>query len=625
MVTMSSGMNFSYLAMGALLLSGFISRPTAAIEAPATAVEAGGHVILDNDILKLDIDAKKFYVRSIRYRVNGVETELTNQKDGLYLDVNGGPTDLPEGEEETDRPKAGYDAIGGMCQSIRIGQSGPEMAEAIISGNPVKWFPFQTEVHYVLPRGQSGFYAYVIYRHGPGMPGGGIGQTRFVIKGVPGTALYTNHVVDDKRNGPFPTSKVVSSVQDATFKLEDGTIYTKYDNSAFTADDWVHGMAGHGVGLWTIWPSHEFLNGGPLRQDLTVHMDNALLAMLQGGHFGGGAIHVEDGETWSRFYGPFMFYANHGASIAALWDDAKIRAAKERVQWPYAWVKNDGYPLQRGTVEGKVQLITSAPTQGAWVVLAPPSDIDWAVSAKGYMFYTQVDSSGRFSIPKVRPGTYDLFISGANQFEDFKQTGVIVDADHTTDLGDLKWTPLTHGKTLWQIGIADRSTREFKDGDNVRHYGNFLRYPTNFPDDVNFVIGQSHEQSDWNFAQWSWYSQKPDWTIQFNVAEPYQGKATLTLGLASVQLVGDLVVKLNGKVIDRLRFKKSGAAAYRSGGQDSTYNLAYVTFDAAQLRQGHNEISLGDSRALRFSAPVEQRNHSFGSIMYDAIRLEVAQ
>ena len=38
-------------------------------------------------------------------------------------------------------------------------------------------------------------------------------------------------------NQPFPTAKTVETVQDATFRLADGTIYTKYDNSAFTADD----------------------------------------------------------------------------------------------------------------------------------------------------------------------------------------------------------------------------------------------------------------------------------------------------------------------------------------------------------------------------------------------------
>jgi rhamnogalacturonan endolyase len=576
------------IVMGSLALS---KRICGAEPWPVTVKEEKGQVIVENGLLALTVSTTNGDVTAIEAIEGGHSLLLTDRRQGMYLDANGGPDEEPQ-ETATKRPKAGYDHPLSHCE-YRLLRRGPDAAEVEFDAEPGEWFPFKTEVHYLLPRGESGFYAYVIYRHAAGMPAGNIGQTRFVIKGVRGTELFTNHVVDDKRQGPFPTSPVVQTVQDATYRLADGTIYTKYNNSAFTCDDVAHGMAGHGVGLWIVWPSTEFLNGGPIRQDLTVHEDNVLLAMFQGGHFGAGSIDVKQDENWAKLFGPVFVYVNRGPEIESMWDDAKKRAANERAPWPYTWLKCDEYPLQRGTVSGRVALSDGATTKDAWVVLAPPDGRDWPLSSNGYMFYTKTDAEGRFSIPKVRPGDYTLFVSGANQFEDFKRENVKVLPDAATDLGTLSWTPLTHGQKLWQIGVADRSSREFRNGDDIRHYGNFLRYPTDFPDDVTFTIGKSQEARDWNFAQWSWYSKMPYWTILFDLPQPQKGKATLTIGLASAQVSGALETEK----------KRRGRLPQRRPGQ-----------------QLHARI-----RAIR-CVPAEGRNQSdhpwasAGDAIFDAIR-----
>jgi len=587
---------------------------------PVTVNEQAGQLVLENGLISLTVSTVTGDITAIESLDQHHRLLLTDRKEGMYLDANGGPDEAPA-NTTAKPPKAGYDQPLYKC-ACRLVKSGPDDADVELKAGPGDWFPFQTEVHYVLQRGQSGFYAYVLYSHTAGMPGGGIGQTRFAIKGVPGTAVFTSHVVDDKRQGPVDTSPAVQGVQDATYRLADGTIYTKYNNSAFTCDYVAHGMAGHGTGLWMVWPSTEFLNGGPLRQDLTVHQDNVLLAMFQGGHFGAGTIAVKEGEVWSKLYGPVFIYVNHGSSVESMWTDAKARAATERAQWPYAWLKSDEYPLERGTVKGQIALADGGSTKDAWVVLAPPDGKDWPLSAKGYIFYGKADSGGRFVIPNVRPGNYTLFVSGANQFEDFRRENVTVGPQSATDLGVLQWTPITHGRTLWQIGVADRSSREFKGGDDVRHYGNFLRYPTDFTDDVTFTIGKSHEKTDWNFAQWTWYSQKPYWTILFDLPRPQAGKATLTIGLASAEMTG-LAIKVNGKQVSELKPPKSGPAGYRSGGQDSLYQVEYVPFDGSLLHPGVNQITLGLRHAMPFSAPMEQRGKFFGEVMYDAIRLEI--
>jgi rhamnogalacturonan endolyase len=342
-----------------------------------------------------------------------------------------------------------------------------------------------------------------------------------------------------------------------------------------------------------------------------------------GGHFGSGELRFAAGEEWRKVYGPVFVYLNEGESTDAMWQDAKERAAREVERWPYPWMDTPGYARERGSVAGRVKLTDGTSAKGAWAMLAPAEE-DWSQVTKGYEFWTRVDAEGGFRIDKAIPGRYALVITGANQFEDFRREGVEVTAEGVTQLPALEWRPVKHGRTLWQIGAADRSTAEFKGGDDARHYENYARYPREFPEDVTFVVGKSREREDWNFAQWAIYNKRPYWTIQFEQAEPLTGKATLTLGfVSSIPPRGsrtNLQVKVNGREVQVIHLAKSGMAGYRSGSQDSVYSVVYVTFDAALLKQGTNQITLGHAEAERYSA---DRRGVPGEVMYDAIRLEV--
>jgi len=261
---------------------------------PVTVTENGDQIVMQNGFVSLTFAKGAGEVTSIKYRVNGRELELGDGKAAMYFDANLGDGARPDYFHPLSQPDA----------HLGIVPSGPDSGEVAAVSEPTPHFPFHTEVHWILPRDTPGFYVYVIYRHGPGMAAVSLSQSRTVIKGVPGTRIFTHHIVDDTRKGPFPTGKIAGPVQDATVRYADGTIYTKYDNSAFVADDLVHGMAGNGVGLWMILPGREYIDGGPLRQELTVHMDNVLLWMFQGTHFGAGAINLKAGQKWSLFYGP---------------------------------------------------------------------------------------------------------------------------------------------------------------------------------------------------------------------------------------------------------------------------------------------------------------------------------
>jgi rhamnogalacturonan endolyase len=610
----------------ALFTAAIVSAAPAFAQAQAPAVKASdadNRILLDNGLVAITLAKPRGAISSIRALINGKEMELGNGSNAMMFDFDTEP-----------RAHANI----GPGATVKLVSSTPEMAEVSLITEPTPVVHFRTETHYILRRGDQGFYCWIQFTHGPGMAAAILEQTRAVIRPVKGTALFTNYIVDDFRKGPFHASKVLATVFDTTWVYEEDHIaHSKYETSMFIGDDLVHGMAGHGVGLWLIQPGREYVNGGPLHQELTVHQDspqnppqnNILLWMLQGNHFGAPVISLKADEAWSRFYGPCFVYVNAipdaGADGAtdALWEDAKKKASMEDANWPYAFVKNDDYPLERGVVNGTVKVSSGDAAKDAWVVLAPNDAEDFNMSANGYEFWTHAGADGHFSIPKVRPGTYKLFVSGANQFDDFTKADVKVEAGKTVDLGTLNWPAKTHGQTLWQIGTPDRSGREFAHGNDTHHYINHLLYAQNFPDDVTFTIGKSHENNDWNFSQWGWYNKRPYWSVLFEGPAAPPKAATLTLSFVAFDYPRGLKVTLNGHDLDTLKLKKSGMAGYRSGAQDSLRQTVVLKVDPGFLKKTGNELRLEPLGAVQYTPENTTTPNQIGTINYDALRMEI--
>ena len=109
------------------------------------------------------------------------------------------------------------------------------------------------------------------------------------------------------------------------------------------------------------------------KQELTVHTTNKtplVLQMLQGEHFGAAAQEYTNGDE--KIYGPFFIYVNSGNSRDAMIEDAKHQASTERSLWPYPWLINDLYPLERSKVRGQINLPYGLSPDSIQVVLAQP-------------------------------------------------------------------------------------------------------------------------------------------------------------------------------------------------------------------------------------------------------------
>ncbi|MBX5450572.1 MAG: hypothetical protein IRZ24_10925, partial [Thermogemmatispora sp.] len=156
------------------------------------------------------------------------------------------------------------------------------------------------ELHYVVRSGVSGLYSYFL---ATGI--GTVGEFRTLYR-VDGSIFRTGY------NGvetaiAFPTLSQIQSateLQDSTYQLSDGTIYTKYDAATYLmSQDLLHGVYGNSYGVWLISPSHEYNNGGPLKQDLTVHVDSStgdavVLNMLISAHFGTPQVTIPNGKLF---------------------------------------------------------------------------------------------------------------------------------------------------------------------------------------------------------------------------------------------------------------------------------------------------------------------------------------
>jgi len=594
-------------------------------DAPLSLTDRDGKWTINNGRIEIVVNESTAAIETLTRFDNGVATRLDNGKVALYFDSNATPDPVPAGVTV---PKKGYHRIDPKTSSSRIAVDNPDEVEVVVSSPWDPTFPFNVDVHYAVFKNDPGYYAYVTYHHGQGMPGAILYQVRFVNK-VSVPDIFNTFDIDEDHIEPIPTATTTQTLADATYLLADGSVKTKYNQSVYWADHLAYGDTGPQFGLFAVTPSPEFFNAGPAKQGQTVHDDN-VLRVLQSVHFGAPSVDLKANEEWQKVYGPFFVYTNSGPTPKSMLDDALLRQKQEAVKWPYSWVHDPAYSVQRGVVTGILRQNNGKPIAGAQAILSAPG-IDWTRQSKGYEFWTTSDAEGRFTIPKVVPGNYTLYATGGDQPEQLVKNGITVLQDTTANLGSVFWKTDTNAKLVWQLGTFDRSAAEFRNGNDTRHFQLYKLYPTQFPNDVNYTIGVSDPSKDWNYAQWTYFSKKPYWTIRFNSNKPLKGDAILTIGIASALPAQgdktDVLVKVNGTLIGQIQLAKTGTSGYRGGSADTQYNIEYYKFPAALVKSGWNEITLGHQNAVQFPADgdvvVGDTGQGIGEVMYDAIKLEV--
>ena len=255
----------------------------------------------------------------------------------------------------------------------------------------------------------------------------------------------------------------------------------------------------------------------------------------------------------------------------------------------------------------------------------PPQPITWQNDAKHYEFWTQGAADGTFTIPDVRPGTYQLHAVADGILGAYDATAAVtITPGQKLDLSTIEWHPTHFGQQIWQVGTPNRSAKEFRNGNDHWHWGEYIEYAKLFPNDIDFTIGKSDPAKDWFVYQVPHDTDfKPDgrdqgratpWKIHFTMPEgkPPAGKATLRFGISGSG-ARSLGINVNGTEVGPDTDIGGGGASMIRDGIEGTWVERDFTFDGALLKPGTNTITL--------TIPA---GGVANGICYDVVRLELA-
>ncbi|XP_019447183.1 PREDICTED: uncharacterized protein LOC109350396 [Lupinus angustifolius] len=617
-------------------------------------------VVIDNGIVSVKLANPKGYVIGISYSGidNLLDTKLKENNRG-YVDVVWNKT----GKEANT-----FQRVHGTRFSVITADE--NMVEVSFSrrwtfsmgGSSV---PINIDKRYILRKNDSGFYSYIIFNRLPGFIGTKISQIRSVFK------LHSRFhymAISDTRQRNMPTTKDRSTGKTLAYPEAVritrpsnprfmGEVDDKYQYSTENQDNTLHGWITKDskatVGIWTITPSNEFRNCGPIKQDLTSHLGPTFLNMFMSTHYAGKnvAMSFGQGETYKKVFGPFYTYLNSASSDAqfrSLWSDAVQQRSKEVQSWPYVFPQSKDFipPNQRGTVAGCfeiqdrfVAIEGSQPAVNAYIGLALPGDAgSWQEESKGYQFWTRTDENGHFAITNIVPGKYNLYGWVHGFIGDYKYEAIItITPGCAITLDSLVYIPPRNGPTLWEIGIPDRSAAEFyipypqprlrnnlyknDDKEKFRQYGLWARYSDLYPlNDLVYTVGVSDYRKDWFFAHVSRSIgntyQPTTWQIIFELQNNTLrgGDYTLQLALASAS-GAEVQVRLNDPGAYSPLFTTGLIGddnAIARHGNHGLYWFYTINIPSSHLVKGTNTIYLRQARA---ASP-------FVGVMYDYIRLE---
>ena len=293
------------------------------------------------------------------------------------------------------------------------------------------------------------------------------------------SSIFHHSAVSDSLQGEIYDKPTVQAIKkrarelsNATDRQADGRIWAKYSWCPYEQESKVHGVTGDGVGLWVIIPNDESGYNLPSNHPGSINDDGdggAAIVIIthQEGvpHNIGSEQWANRGpEPWEKLYGPVLLYVNSGASHAELWADAKRRAEVEASAHPAAWMQNELYPLERGSIRGRVLTAEGKPAAGAWVILCHPNPnpaYAWQRHIGPYIYRTFAAFDGTFEIKGVRPDSYSLFARIDGSLGLARTDGITLNANQQRDAGVLTIEEKPHGKLLWEIGSPDGTPREF--------------------------------------------------------------------------------------------------------------------------------------------------------------------
>ncbi|GFY96055.1 rhamnogalacturonate lyase family protein [Actinidia rufa] len=378
------GKLFSNFSWGEEVLPGKQKGSIASMSDVKLHIQDDQVVVVDNGILQLTFTVPEGALIGIQY--NGIDNLLELHNPELNGGLNGTSFEVVTENEE------------------QVELSFKRTWDTSLQGEHA---PLYIDKRFIMLRGSSGFYSYAIYEHLEDMPSFVLYETRIAFMLKIDKFRYMAIADNRQRHMPLPDDRLPGRGEELAYpeavRLVDpiepefrGEVDDKYQYSCENKDNQVHGWICFDppVGFWQISPTNEFRTGGPVKQDLTSHVNPTTLAMFVSAHYGGVELSLQfkSGEPWKKVFGPVFIYLNSvsdGGKALSLWDDAKEQMKVETQGWPYSFPNSEDFPNsdQRGTVTGRLLVQDRFRQYGLWeryADLYPDGDLVYTVGVSDY-------------------------------------------------------------------------------------------------------------------------------------------------------------------------------------------------------------------------------------------------
>ena len=188
---------------------------------------------------------------------------------------------------------------------------------------------------------------------------------------------------------------------------------------------------------------------------------------------------------------------------------------------------------------------------------------DNVFDTEAYQYWAEIPSNGKVEITRIKAGDYRLTVYAANIFGDYVYENIAISAGQEMDSGTLTWSAESSGTELWRLGVPDKSAGEYRHGyapdpshplhpPEYRIYWGAYDFLNDFPNGVNFHIGNSSVATDFNYVHWSNFG--GTLTRPAVVASPTINNWTVSFDLTANSIVntstGTLTIQFAGIATD---------------------------------------------------------------------------
>ncbi len=168
---------------------------------------------------------------------------------------------------------------------------------------------------------------------------------------------------------------------------------------------------------------------------------------------------------------------------------------------------------ERGILKVDVTLPTNATNPIAVLTASGYDYQDNSFNTSAYQYWGEISSDGVVRIKRIKAGIYRLTIYADGVFGDWVMDGVTIESGKESYL-TVDWKPICSGKELWRIGIPDKSSGEYRHGNQLdqthplhppeyKIYWGAYDFINDYPKGVNFKIGKDDPSTGLNYIHWS--------------------------------------------------------------------------------------------------------------------------